>query len=93
MDNKASLEYKKEIQKNCTIQLVLPNNYKQNLAERAIQTFKNHFKAVLAGVDDTFPIHLWDRILPQKITTLKLLQQSNAVPMISAYQYVRRNLN
>jgi hypothetical protein len=30
MDNKASAEYKKEIQKNCTIQLVLPNNHRQH---------------------------------------------------------------
>jgi hypothetical protein len=36
MDKRASAEYKKEIQKNCTIQLVLPNNHRQNLAERAI---------------------------------------------------------
>ena len=27
MDNKASAEYKKEIQKNCMIQLVPPNNH------------------------------------------------------------------
>jgi hypothetical protein len=85
MDNKASAEYKKEIQKNCTIQLVLPHNHRQNLAERAIQTFKNHFKAVLASIDNTFPMHLWDRLLPQTITTLNLLRQLNAVPIISAY--------
>ncbi len=33
MDNKASEEYKKEIQKNCTIHLVPPDNYRRNLAE------------------------------------------------------------
>jgi hypothetical protein len=36
---KASTEFKKEIQKNCTIQLVPPDNHLRNLAERAIQTF------------------------------------------------------
>jgi hypothetical protein len=40
--------------KKGTIQLVPPDNHRQNLAESAIQTFKNHFKAILAGVDDTF---------------------------------------
>jgi hypothetical protein len=93
MDNKASAEYKKEIQKNCTVQLVPPNNHRQNLAEQPIQIFKNHFKAVLAGIDDTFPMCLWDWLLPQTITTLNLLPQSNAVPTISAYQYVRGNFD
>jgi hypothetical protein len=58
LDNKASAVYKAEIKKNCTIQLVPPDNHRRNLAERAIQTFKNHFKAVLAGVDDNLPMRL-----------------------------------
>ncbi len=49
-------EYKKEIRKKYTIKLVPPDNHRQNLAERAIQTFKNHFKAILAGVENTFPM-------------------------------------
>ena len=89
MDNEASAEYKKVIRKNCTIQLVPPNNHRRNLAERAIQTFKSHFIAIIAGVDDTFPMRLWDKLLPQTIVTLNLLRQSNAVPSVSAYQYVR----
>ena len=63
LDNKASAEFKKETQKNCKIQLVPPDNHRRNLAEQAIQTFKNHFKAILVGVDDTFPMRLWDRLL------------------------------
>jgi hypothetical protein len=39
MDNKASAEYKKRNTKE--LQLVPPNNHIQNLAERAIQTFKS----------------------------------------------------
>jgi hypothetical protein len=56
MDNEASAKLKAEIRKNCTIQLVPPDNHRRNLAERAIQTFKCHFKAILAGVDDSFPM-------------------------------------
>ncbi len=93
LDNEASIEFKKEIRKNCMIQLVPPDNHRQNLAERAIQTFKSHFKAVVAGVDDTFPMRLWDRLLPQTILTLNLLCQSNAVPMVSAWQYVNGNFD
>ena len=47
LDNEALAEYKKEIQKNCTIQLVPQDNHQRNLAERAIQVFKNHFKLIL----------------------------------------------
>ena len=88
MDNEASAELKAEIRKNCTIQLVTPDNHRRNLAERAIQTFKCHFKAILAGVDESFPMQLWDKLLPQTILTLNLLQQSNVTPTVSAYQYV-----
>jgi hypothetical protein len=56
LDNEASEAFKKEIRKNCRIQLVPPDNHRQNLAERAIQTFKNHFKLVIAGVDESFPM-------------------------------------
>jgi hypothetical protein len=67
MDNKASAELKAEIKKNCTIQLVPPDNHRRNLAERAIQTFKCHFKSILAGVDDSIPMPLWDKLLSQTI--------------------------
>ncbi len=93
MDNKASEEYKKEIQKNCTIQLVPPDNHRRNLAEQAIQTFKNHFKAILARLDDTFPMRLWDRLLPQTILTLNFLRQSNTIPTVLAHQYVHGNFD
>jgi hypothetical protein len=93
MDNKASEEYKKEIRKICTIQLVLPDNHRQNLAEQATQSFKNHFKAILARVEDTFPMQLWDRLLPQMILTLNFVCQSNAVPTLSAHQYVHGNFD
>jgi hypothetical protein len=36
LDNEASAELKAEIKKNCKIQLVPPDNHRQNLAERAI---------------------------------------------------------
>jgi hypothetical protein len=70
-----------------------PNNHRQNLAERAIQTFKNHFKAILAGVDDSFPMQLWDKLVPQTVLTLNPLQQSNVAPAVSAYQYVHGNFD
>jgi hypothetical protein len=59
-----------------------------NLAEWATQTFKNHLKAVIAGVVKTFLMGQWDRLLPQTVLTLILLQQSNVTPIVSAYQYI-----
>ncbi len=88
MDNEASAAFKAETKKNYKYQLVPPDNHRMNLAERAIQTFKNHFKAVIAEVDKTFPMQLWDRLLPQTVLTLNLLQQSNVASTVSAYQYV-----
>ena len=60
--------------------MVPPDNHRRNLAERAIQTFKHHFKSVLAGVDDSFPINCG--------TNLNLLRQSNVALTISAFAYV-----
>ncbi len=88
-----SAELKTEVAKNCTIQLVPPDNHRRNLAERAIQTFKNHFKAILAGVDDSFPMRLWGKLLPQTVLMLNLLRQSNVAPTVSAYQYVHGNFD
>jgi hypothetical protein len=89
-DNKASEEFKAESRKKCSIQLIPPDNHQQNLAERAIPTFKNHFKAILAGVDDSFPMRLWDKLLPQTLLTLNLLCQSNVAPTVSTWQNSHR---
>ncbi len=93
LDNKASDKFKNEIKKNCRTQLVPLDTHQRNLAERAIQTIKNHFKAIIQGLDETFPMKLWDRLLPQTILTLNLLMQSNAVPTVSAHQYVHGQFN
>ncbi len=93
MDNEAPAELKAEIRKNCTIQLVPPDNHRRNLVERAIQTFKCQSKAILAGVDRNFPMRLSDKLLPQTVLTLNLLRQSNVAPTVSAYQHVHSNFN
>jgi hypothetical protein len=94
-DNKASDKFKQEIKKNCELQLVPSDTHQRNLAERAIQTFKikNHFKAIIQGLYETFPMKLRDKLLPQTILTLNLLRQSNSVPTISAHQYVHGQSN
>ena len=51
-------------------------------------TFKDHFKAILVGVDKTFLLHLWDRLLLQAEATLNILQPTNITPTISAFAYM-----
>ena len=64
------------------------HNHRANVAERAIQTFKNHFKAGLASVDEQFPIAEWDRLLDQAFLTLNLLRTARVNPKLSAHAYL-----
>ena len=57
LDNKVSQNLKNAFDDNQTkFQLVPPNSHRWNTAERAIQTWKNHFKAGLATADPNFPL-------------------------------------
>ena len=69
-------------------QYVPPHSHRANLAERAIQTFKNHFKAGLASIDPNFPMDQWDRLLPQAEMTLNMLRSARVNPHLSAYAYM-----
>ena len=89
LDNEISKAYKTEIQATgMTYQLVPPDDHRRNIAEKAIQTWKDHFVGVLSGTSDTFPLHLWCQVLPQMERQLLLLRQSNTNPKISAYAHV-----
>ncbi len=57
LDNKASVAYKEAItfKWNATFQLVPPDMHHHNWEEHAICTFKDHFLAILAGVDSAIP--------------------------------------
>jgi hypothetical protein len=63
---------------------VPPHCHRRNAAERAIGTFKEHFVAGLSSVYPAFPLHLWDRLLPQAEITLNLLRTSRLHPQLSA---------
>ena len=69
-------------------QLVPPDNHKHNLAERAIQTFKIHFKPILSTTDPYLPANQWDHLLPQAILTLNLLRSARSNPVLSAWAYL-----
>jgi hypothetical protein len=85
LDNEASTALKNFFTTNdVDYQLVPPHCHRRNATERAISTFKEHFVAGLASVDPNFPLHLWDRLLPQAELTLNLLRTSRQHPQLSA---------
>jgi hypothetical protein len=86
LDNECSDELKKAFQKyDVAFQRVPPHVHRRNAAERAIQTWKNHFCAGLATCDPKFPLTEWDLLMPQADITLNLLRASRRQPKLSAY--------
>ena len=89
LDNEASAAYRKAITDHkVTFHLVPPHIHRRNKAERAIRTFKEHLKAILAGIDESYPLKHWDVLIPQAEMGLNLMRQSNINPKISAYTYL-----
>jgi hypothetical protein len=85
LDNEASAALKNFSTVNdIAYQLVPPHCHRRNAAERAIRTFKEHFVAGISSVEPSFPMHLWDRLLPQAEITLNLLRTSPLHPQLSA---------
>ena len=74
-------------------EFVPPGQHRRNIAERAIQTAKDHFVAILVGVSTTFSMHLWCRLIPQAELTLNLICQSRATPNVSANAHVHGTHN
>ena len=54
--------------------------------ERTIRTFKDHFLAMLAGIDPMYPADRWDLLLPQAKLTLNLFQPTAAANATSAWE-------
>ena len=88
LDNEVSEALKEFIigEARCKMQLAPPHIHRQNAAERAIRTFKDHFIAGLASTDPDCPISLWCRFLPQAETTLNLMRASRINPKLSAHE-------
>ena len=89
LDNEFSNELELALQKNnIKYQLAPPHNHRSNKAERAIQTFKEHFIAGINSVNPNFPITEWDRLIEQAEITLNLLRSSRLNPNLSAYSHL-----
>ena len=89
LDNECSQEFKDAIKANkMTFQLVPPHDHRRNVAEKAIQTFKAHFVAVLCGTATSFPVKLWCRLLRPAEDQLNMLRKSRVVPAVSAFAHL-----
>jgi hypothetical protein len=89
LDNEASKLLKAYLhQQNITFQLFPPYSHRRNSAERAIRSFKDHLIAGLCSTGKSFPMHLWDRLLPQSVMTLKMLRTSRINPKLSAATHI-----
>ena len=83
LDNEFSTEFETNMKNfDVKFQLVPPHIHRRNAAERAIQTFKHHFLAILASCDRDFPIKEWDRLLDQAEITLNLLRNFQNQPKV-----------
>jgi hypothetical protein len=65
LDNKAPAEFLEAIRENgCWVEKTPADMHRRNIAKQAIQTYKGHFIATMAGVLDDFPIHQWHKLVP-----------------------------
>ena len=62
-------------------------------AEKATQTAKDHFISILYGTSKSFPVHLWDRLLPQAKKTVNMLRPARVAPNVSADAYMNGQHN
>jgi hypothetical protein len=85
LDNEASAALKNFFTTDVVeYQLVPPHCHGHNAAESSIRTFKEQLVAGLSSVDPTFPLHLFNRLLPQAENTLNLMGTSRLHPQLSA---------
>ena len=94
LDNEASqilLDYMKD--QNVDFQLTPAGLHRQNNAERAIHTFKNHFIAGLSITLTNFHLNLSDKLLPQALLTLNILHSTRINPQLSVYAHIHRNVD
>ena len=92
LDNEVSdilKEYMRD--KGVSYQLTPAGDHARNLAERAIQTFKNNFISGLSTTHLDFPLNQWDKLVPQAELTLNILRPSRINPHLSAYAQVHGN--
>ena len=94
LDNEASKLLQDEMDnQQIQWQIVPPGNHRRNASERQIRNLKNHFISILAGTDPDFPLHLWDKLIPQSCITLNLICNSHRNPHLSSEAHLSENFD
>ena len=87
MDNETSATLEAYLEtENMTVEYVPAADHRQNRAERAIQTWKNHFISTLATADKEFPLAAWDKIIEQVEIGTNILRPYGPDPTKSAWE-------
>lgn len=74
--------------KKIQYQLVPPHVKRRNMAERAIQIWKDHFLSGMATLPPDFPIAEYDRLVFQANLTLNLLRNARLNPKLSSWAFL-----
>ena len=59
-----------------------------NSVVQAIATSKNYFVTGIKSAPPSFQLNIWDKLIPQVLLTLNLLQPSRISPRLSVYTQV-----
>ena len=88
LDNETSalLEQFLNIEAKVKHEFISTGSHRANKAERAIQSWKNHFVAGIASVDKDFPMYRWADLNEQCEITLNVLRSFTDNDTISAYE-------
>ena len=86
LEDECSTEIKLAIKENeLEYELVPKGQHRKNIAERALKTWKAHNIVALSGVSATFPLGLWDGLLPQLEMQVNLLRLSKIHPKVCSW--------
>ena len=90
LDNEVAQEVINFVEdQKATIQCTPPDMHRQNAAEKALQTWKMHFKSGLASLPAQFPISHWCKLVPQANLTLNMLCPCRTNSNLSAYEAIK----
>lgn len=83
LDNECAKELKDFFdEKSIEFQLTPAGKHSRNLAEKAIQIWKDHFIAGLSSTHPNFPVNQWCKLIEQANITLCLLHPSRINPQL-----------
>ena len=91
LDNEVSIDLIDMLRRefDITAELAPPSNHRTLLAERGIQTWKDHFIATLCSTDRNFPLACWEDLVEPAEIYLNLMRAATCDPSKSACEVMR----